>query len=74
MSKKEELVLALIKKVMNDYKYAFNGDDFMGYKFIGEGASFWNDLIYEFYANDESEFLNSYWLKENNVEFVEGWI
>lgn len=69
MNIKQELVLGLINKAMVDYKLTFNGDDFMGYQFKGEGSKFWNELLMEYYSNDETEFLNSYWLKENEVEF-----
>jgi len=72
MKTKQELVLELIKKVLVDYNLTFNGDDFMGYKFKGEGSEFWNELLMNYYDNDDSEFLNSYWLKDNGVEF-RGW-
>jgi hypothetical protein len=49
------------------------GDDFIGYKFVGDKSEFWNGILMELHNNghDVASVLNSAWLKENDIAVLE---
>lgn len=55
------------------YGVSLMGDDFIGYKFVGKNNDFWNSILFELRNNgrDVGEILNSEWLKENGIEYME---
>jgi hypothetical protein len=62
----------VIKNGVN-YGIEIMGDDFIGYKFVGENSEFWNSILLELHNNGKelAEILNSVWLKANNVPYLE---
>jgi|GEM_PF-6083754 len=63
----------IIKVASNKYGVEIMGDDFIGFKFIGEEALFWNSLLQEKHNQgiDVSVVMNSSWLKSNGIPYVE---
>lgn len=54
-------------------KVTLMGDDFIGFKFVGEDAGFYNKLLVEAYQEGQEVlmFMNSKWLNENKIPYVE---
>lgn len=47
------------------------GDDFIGYKFVGEKAQYWNELMLKIYNEDEDTTLTYSKLKLNDITPLE---
>lgn len=59
-----------IVKMAAKYNVELMGDDFIGYKFIGEDSDFWNEIINKLCNHDEiSNDINKSNLIENNISF-----
>lgn len=60
----------LIIKMATKYNIELMGDDFIGYKFVGEDANFWNDIISRLCDYDEiRDNINKKNLLKNNISF-----
>lgn len=53
--------------VVKEHNAKLMGDDFIGYKFVGDKKDFWNHIL----ETQDCSFLNSDWLKEKEVEVLE---
>jgi hypothetical protein len=47
------------------------GDNYIGFKFIGAGSLFWNDLLLHLYDEgaDISDVMNEQWLSVNGIHY-----
>ena len=62
----------LIVFVVNEYDTQLMGDDFIGYKFVGDKKEFFNYLLEDQHNKGaDFSFLNAEWLKEKRIEVLE---
>jgi hypothetical protein len=61
--------ITIVKKAIK-YNVEIMGDDFIGYKFVGEDSDFWNNLLLQICDFEEIRgIMNSESLKKNNISF-----
>jgi len=73
MNIKELMVEDILEVATKTYGVEIMGDDFIGFKFIGESSVFWNSLLQEKHDQgfDVPSRLNSEWLNSNGIPYVE---
>lgn len=72
MDKKLELAQKMIITAGKKYQVSMIGDNFIGFKFAGDHKDLWNGLIEDFQNQGvDFSFLNTGWLRENGLDFVE---